>query len=135
VNNGFAWFEDLAKEGCQVLYNGVIGMDPDLMGDQPDAWEWLMLLLQTDHLVSLSDDEEDLIPHWGHDFLLLLYSSVVMDVCTWAAKRARGCRNVFAQCQKIALSALLASCGLTHRIVKMLQNPPISFQNLQKTLQ
>jgi len=38
-------------------------MDPDLMGDQPDAWEWLMLLLQTDHLVSLSDDEEDLIPH------------------------------------------------------------------------
>src|SRR5260370_33090522 len=32
-------------------------------------------------------------------------------IITWAAKRARGCRNVFANCQKIALSALLAVPG------------------------
>ena len=56
------------------------------------------------------------------------YSMGGILIITWAAKRAIGCRNVFAPCHNIALSALLAVPGYlrTHPIlVKILQNPPI----------
>jgi hypothetical protein len=36
------------------------------------------------------------------------YSMGGILIIKWAAKRAIGCRNVFAHCHKIALSALLA---------------------------
>ena len=36
------------------------------------------------------------------------YSMSAISIIKWAAKRAIGCRNVFANCHKIALSALLA---------------------------